>query len=357
MRRRGMLMALAAVALLAIGVLLGRDAILLRLIESVAQSRVAADRSAELPDGLHVGLCGAGSPMPDPRRMGACTVVVAGPNTFVFDAGNGAARNLNRMGFSAARIDAVFLTHFHSDHIDGLGELLMQRWVAGGHAEPPAVHGPPGVVNVLAGFMQAYAMDQRHRVAHHGESTLPASGFGGRAQAFEIPATGRVPILRTSDLLIEAFAVDHAPVLPAVGYRIQYKGRTVVISGDTVRSQAVRDAAQGADLLVHDAMAPHLVRVIERAAEKLGRSTLRQLMADITDYHATATDAATTAQQAGVSYLLLTHIAPPVPLPGMESLFLDGADKVYAGPIRVGQDGDLISLPAVGTEIRYQRLF
>ncbi|MFZ9406943.1 MAG: MBL fold metallo-hydrolase [Burkholderiaceae bacterium] len=356
-RRRGILVAMAAVVLLAFMVLLGRDAILLRLVESVAKDRVAADRSAQLPDGLHVGLCGAGSPMPDPRRMGPCTVVVAGSKTLVFDAGSGSARNLSRMGFFVARVDAVFLTHFHSDHIDGLGELLMQRWVSGGHSEPPVVYGPNGVDRVLAGFMQAYAMDQRHRVDHHGESTLPSSGFGARAQTFELPQAGRVPVMRTEDLLVEAFAVDHAPVRPAVGYRIQYKGRTAVISGDTVRSDAVREAAQGVDLLVHDAMAPHLVRLIERAAESLGRTTLKQLMADITDYHASTTDAAETAREAGVRYLLLTHIAPPLPLPGMESLFLNGADQVYPGPIRVGRDGDLITMPAAVPDISHRRLF
>jgi ribonuclease Z len=334
-----------------------RDPILIALVERVALQRMSADRSRALPDGLHVGLCGAGSPLPDEQRMGACTVVVAGDQMLVFDAGQGAARNLARMGFAPARIDAVFLTHFHSDHIDGLGELLMQRWVAGAHTLPVPLHGPAGVEEVAAGFMRAYAHDQRHRVDHHGAEVLPPTGWGARPLAFDVPAQGRQTVFGRGALEVQAFRVDHAPVAPAVGYRISYKGRSVVISGDTVRTASVQEAARGVDVLVHDAMAPALVGLLEKAATQAGRPHLARLMADITDYHATAVDAAQIAHQAQARYLLLTHIAPPLPLPGMTSLFLGDAARVYAGPIRVGRDGDFISLPAQGSRIDYMRLF
>jgi len=357
-RQRVVIAAAVAVAVMGVTLAWMWQPLMLALLQTVADARVAADRSLELEDGLHVGLCGAGSPMPDDRRLGACTVVMAGSSVLVFDVGNGAARNLNRMGIPVGRVEAVFLTHFHSDHIDGLGELLMQRWVTGGHSTPLAVHGPHGVDAVVAGFMKAYAHDQRHRVDHHGEKTLAPSGFGGQAHGFEADGERPVSIVQQGDWTVEAFRVDHAPVEPAVGYRVSYKGRRVVISGDTVRSDAVRAAAHDADVLVHDAMAPHLVKLIEQAAQRAGRPGLQQLMADITDYHASAQDAAMVARQAGVRYLLLTHIAPPLPpLPGIETLFLADASKVYGGPIRVGRDGDLISLPAGSSEIRHQRLF
>jgi ribonuclease Z len=349
---------LVVLAVLGFAVAWAWQPMLLALLQTVAVSRVSADRSRDLEDGLHVGLCGAGSPMPDERRLGACTVVIAGSSILVFDAGNGAARNLSRMGIPVGRVEAVFLTHFHSDHIDGLGELLMQRWVSGGHARPLAVHGPLGVEQVVAGFTQAYSHDRRHRADHHGEKLVSSAGFGALAHAFEPDAADQVTVLRQGDWVVEAFSVDHAPVKPAVGYRVSYKGRQVVISGDTVRSDAVRAAAQGVDLLVHDAMAPQLVKLIEQAAQRAGRPLLQQLMADIADYHATPQDAAHTAHEAGVRYLLLTHIAPPLPaLPGVEALFLGDASRVYGGPIRIGRDGDLISLPAGSNAIRHWRLF
>ena len=157
-------------------------------------------------------------------------MVVAGKRLFVFDAGSGAARNIGRLGFVHGRIDAIFLTHFHSDHIDGLGELMLQRWVSTGNQAPVPVHGPDGVDTVVAGWRQAYTADQGYRVAHHGEATVHAAGFSGTAQPFAIGADGRAVVLKDADLEIVAFTVDHAPVRPAVGYRIRYKGRSVVLS-------------------------------------------------------------------------------------------------------------------------------
>jgi ribonuclease Z len=102
-------------------------------------------------------------------------VVVAGKRLFVFDAGSGSARNIGRLGFVLGHVEAVFLTHFHSDHIDGLGELMLQRWVTTSNTAPVPVYGPPGVDQVVAGLRQAYAQDQHYRVAHHGDATVPAS--------------------------------------------------------------------------------------------------------------------------------------------------------------------------------------
>lgn len=104
-----------------------------------------ADPLARLADGLHVGLCGAGSPFPDAKRSGPCTVVVAGQRMFVFDAGSGASRNMALMRLNAGQIEALFLTHFHSDHIDGLGELMMQRWIQRTAQQALPVHGPEGL--------------------------------------------------------------------------------------------------------------------------------------------------------------------------------------------------------------------
>jgi ribonuclease Z len=327
------------------------------LARRVAASHLASDALAELPDGLHVGLCGAGSPMPDDRRLGACTLVVAGKRLFVFDTGNGSARNIGKMGFNHGRIDAIFLTHFHSDHIDGLGELLMQRWVSTGNVAPVPLYGPPGVDQVVAGFMLAYRQDQHYRVAHHGEQTLPSSGFGALAKPFTAPSEGHVVLLKDADLEISAFNVDHAPVHPAVGYAIRYKGRSLVLSGDTKKSAAVQREAAGADLLVHEALSAPLVGLMQEAAGAAGRANVKKLMADIVDYHTSPEQAAETARDAKVRYLLLNHIAPPLPLPGLVKAFLGDAGAIFQGPIQVGEDGDFISLPAASIEVKSGRRF
>jgi ribonuclease Z len=103
--------------------------------QAVAEN-VGRDRGAELPDGLHVFMCGSGSPMPDPARAGPCVGVIAGSHAMVFDIGSGGARRLARMGFPVGRLEKIYLTHLHSDHIDGLGELMLQAWVGGSRSTP-----------------------------------------------------------------------------------------------------------------------------------------------------------------------------------------------------------------------------
>ena len=168
---------LGAVAALAVVAALAwwqRGPLTVALMErQVLAQTASADPLAALADGLHVGLCGAGSPFPDDLRSGPCTVVVAGRRMFVFDAGSGAGRNVARMRLNAGQIEALFLTHYHSDHIDGLGELMLQRWVQGTHRAPLPVHGPPGLEAVLQGFVTAYTLDQGYRTAHHGAAVVP----------------------------------------------------------------------------------------------------------------------------------------------------------------------------------------
>jgi len=355
--RHRLALALAVAVLATAGLYLCRGALGVALARQVAPGRLAADLLNELPDGLHLGLCGAGSPFPDARRAGPCTAVVAGQRLFVFDVGSGSPRNIARLGFVHGRIEAVFLTHFHSDHIDGLGELMLQRWVSTGNTAALPVHGPPGVEQVVEGLMQAYAQDREYRVTHHGDATVSASGFGGAARPFTPGPDGRVVVLKDADLEIVAFTVDHGPVHPAVGYRISYKGRSIVLSGDTRKSAAVQREAAGVDVLVHEALSEPLVNLLANAAGQAGRPKLQKILHDILNYHATPEQAAETARDARVRYLLLNHIVPALPFPGMDQAFEGQAGEIYSGPLRVGLDGDFISLPAASTRTVVSRRF
>jgi len=355
--KKALLVAVVLLAALAIAAFAFRVPLSTAIAKKVVAERLATDALDALPDGLHVGLCGAGSPFPDDRRSGPCTLVVAGKRLFVVDTGSGSVRNIGKMGFQHGRINAIFLTHFHSDHIDGLGELMMQRWASAANAVPVPVYGPPGVETVVNSFMQAYTQDQGYRVTHHGETTVPASGFGGKPLPFTLGPEGRVVVLKDADLVITAFTVDHGPVQPAVGYRFNYKGRSVVISGDTKKSVAVQREAAGVDLLVHEAMSTPLTSLLENGATQAGRLNLAKIFKDIPNYHTSPEEAAETARDAKVGCLLLNHIAPPLPLPGLEKAFLGEAPRIYSGPIRVGVDGDFVSLPVGSAAINYSRRF
>lgn len=227
-----------------------RGEIATALMRHAYERAMSRDPLAELPDGLHVGLCGAGSPMPDPARAGPCVAVVAGRQLFVVNSGPGSTRRLQLMQLPPAQVSAVFLTHFHSDHIGDLGELMLQHWGGGATTTPLPIYGPTGVDQMVAGFEQAYSLDRGYRVAHHGPKVMPPTGWGGVAHPFAISKTGpNVVVLSGPDLTVTAFPVDHEPVEPAVGYLFVYKGRRLVVSGDTAPSPRLEAVARGADVL------------------------------------------------------------------------------------------------------------
>lgn len=313
------------------------------MFERAVAANVGRDSTAGLPDGLHVALCGAGSPLAGPGRAGPCTAVIAGKRLFLVDSGGGSVRNLSAMGLPVGKVEALFLTHFHSDHIDGIGELQTLRWANGGHTAPLPVYGPIGVEALAAALNAAYLPDRGYRVAHHGADIVPPAGHGVAARVFA--ADGPVVILDEGGLRVTAFPVVHEPIRPAVGYRFEYGGRSVVISGDTAPGSGLAAQAKGADLLLHEALNAQMVGVIERALRADGNARAAKIMADIPDYHTSPEDAARTAAAARVRMLVLNHLVPPLPGKLFEPYFLGDAAKAYDGPIVVGADGMLFSLP------------
>ncbi|MEZ5955716.1 MAG: MBL fold metallo-hydrolase [Hyphomonadaceae bacterium] len=348
-----------AVALLAAGAATYnfRGEIATRLVERTAQNAMRTSLRATLPDGLHAAFCGTGSPLPDRARAGPCLAVIAGPHTFVFDAGEGSSETLTLMGIGQSEIEAVFLTHLHSDHIDGLDTVALQHWINGPASQPLNVVGPPGTARVVAGLNEAYAIDQGYRLAHHGPEIAPPSGAGMTAREFEVPLVDGEEIeLHDADgVRILAFRVDHAPTA-AVGYRVEYGGRSLVISGDTSRSASLTQAAHGADLLVHEAISPRLDTIMHEAAQRNGRENIGTIFNDILDYHTSPEDAGRVAEEAGVGALAFTHFLPQTPIPGLTQTFVDAAKTTYDGPVFAMRDGDVISLPREGGLLRSHHL-
>ncbi|WP_374529426.1 MBL fold metallo-hydrolase [Novosphingobium sp.] len=358
MKRKFALLLAGIVLVLGLVLLFGRGWIAQRAFEAALDRNVGIDQSAKLGDGLHAYFCGSGSPMPDADRAGPCIAVLAGNQAFVFDAGSGSIRKLMRMGFPMEKIQAAFLTHLHSDHIDGLGELMLQAWIAAGRSAPLPIYGPEGTDKVVAGFDQAYTIDSTYRIAHHGPNIAHPTGFGGSASLITLPdGTDSKVVYDKDGVRITVIRVNHAPVAPAFGYRIDYKGRAIAISGDTVYSPAFTTAAKGSDVMFHEALNKPMVAALGNKLAERGHAANAQIMHDIQGYHASPEDAARSAKEAGVKALVLYHLVPPLPSGLIEPLFLGDAPKVFGGTLKVGRDGMIVSLPAGGKDVKFSKAF
>lgn len=328
------------------------------VINALFQTVVTQNQTQNIfeKDGLYIITTGTGAPMPDKNRTGSQTVVVAGKQIMVFDAGPGSTLKLELSPVDVGAVDALFITHFHSDHIGGMGELLLKRWATGGRQQPLPIYGPKGIEEVINGFEAAYQTDKGYRIAHHGEEVMPANGFGGEVNVFDLGPdlmTSKT-IYKNDEVEVIGFNVAHAPVFPAVGYRVNYKDRSVVITGDTKYSESLKHHSKNADVLVSEALNKKFSTMLANAGEQT-ETNITAVATDIQDYHISPKEAAEVANAAGVQQLVITHILPPIPSDLMIRPFLKEARKVFDN-IYMANDGTLISLPVNSDEIAIKEL-
>lgn len=233
----------------------------------------------------------------------------------------------------------MLLTHFHSDHIGDLGEAMTMSWV-NGRAATLDIYGPPGVERIVRGFGEAYELDGQYRVLHHGDTVLPAKAHGMAPHVIEVPGgEERKLAFQKNGISVYAFLVDHRPIEPAYGYRIEYRGRTLVVSGDTSYSENLVRHASGADLLLHDAMLKNFITMAAGGMAMQGQTRTAKLLRDIAGYHASAEEAAKAAAAAHVETLVLTHLVPVPAAAGGENAFIKAAGDAFKGKLLVAHDG------------------
>ena len=283
---------------------------------------------------LELTLLGTSSPIHQPHRFGPCQVISDGAVRVLVDVGWGATLRLYQAGMPPQSIDAVFITHLHSDHTTDFADFLVMRWV-GGITAPLLVYGPAGTAKMIEGYRQALSADMKFRLAHHGDKLSP---IGTACDVREISA-GEEPqaVANVGDISVQAFHVDHRPVMPAFGYRLEQGGKSIVISGDTNPCPGLLNGSKDADILVCDSMNREMMAAVEDRLRTVGNELQAALLADAHTYHASTQEAADIAQRAGVKHLVLSHVMPSI-VPEQEVEFVAGLDRIYSGRISVGHD-------------------
>lgn len=312
-------------------------AVLLAVVLGTGSSGAQGQTAAK--SDFRVTLLGSGIPVPEPDRFGPATLVEAGGQKLLFDAGRGATIRLFQLRVPLREVGPLFLTHFHSDHTVGIPDVWLSGWLGGPWARrttPFRVIGPTGTKDLMANLERAYAADIKIRMA---DENYPAEGI--RVIADEFPIGGVV--YEKDGVRVTAFEVNHGDLIkPSYGYRIDYDGRSVVISGDTRFDKNVIKHGTGADLLIHEvaAVRPELLKDVQ----------VQRVMA----HHTSPQEAGRVFQLARPKLALYTHLVllarPGVPAVTAEELVAQTRAS-YDGPLVVGEDLMAFNVGKAGVEV------
>ena len=335
------------VLLVSVFILLRQPAFQDKLLESAMENLAAPSTYLPEEDALTAVVCGSRSPIPAPDRAETCILIQAGENIFIFDTGGGSAQNLTDWNTPWDRVKGIFYTHLHSDHIFDIADFHQATWINGGRKSKQKVYGPEGVQMLTDGIELAYTKDYFFRNEHHGDTVAPLNVAGFDAHTVDLNS----PILiNDGDLKITAYRVSHDPVDPALGYRIEYKGRSISISGDTIYDENLVNNSKNVDVLFHESMSIDLLNLINKNAERIGNTMAAKVTIDIQDYHTPIPEIVQAAQEANVGHLVFYHHLPAPRNQLMENIMYRGIDEIMDN-WTASDDGTMVILPTDSDEI------
>jgi ribonuclease BN (tRNA processing enzyme) len=264
---------------------------------------------------------------PRPRKVSSASaqVIIANDTAYVVDCGNGVARQLVFAGVALSKLRHIFITHHHSDHNADYGNLIWLAWTAGLRTRVDT-WGPPPLDKMTRLFFEMNAYDIDTRIADEGRVALVPL-----VHVHELTEGGLV--MKDENVKVTAALVHHPPMVPSFGYRFDTADRSIVISGDTAPSENLIRLAQGADVLVHDAL--YVPGVDRLAARVPNAAALKQ---SIMSHHTSAEDAGRVAQAAGVKMLVLSHLVPPDDAAITDQMWIEAARVHFKGAVVLGKD-------------------
>jgi ribonuclease Z len=285
---------------------------------------------------MRVTLLGTGCPQVDQRRFGPASLVCAGELRFLIDCGSGVTQRLLGAGSSGAELDAVLLTHLHSDHVIDLYQLIISSWHQG-RDRPQRIFGPAGTRAFAAATMELWRREREQRIAWERRPSVAALEL-------DIVEFGEGWIWDRDGVRLAAFEVDHRPVAPAFGFLFEADGCRAVFSGDTTVCDNLIVWAKDVDLLVHECFMHG-----EMVARRGGR--VDQGLENVAAYHTLSSEVGKVASRAGARALLLTHF---VPVAFDRDALLAEVRADFAGPVILGED--LLSIDVPGRMISFEGL-
>jgi ribonuclease Z len=268
---------------------------------------------------IKVTLMGTGSPQPRMDRFGPSILVEAGGERLVFDCGRGATQRLEQIKIHVGDITALFLTHLHSDHVVGIPDLWLTGWLTGRKA-PLRVWGPTGTKNMMTHLQEAFEFDIHIR--RDVDEKIPGQGALVEAKDVEEGV-----VYENGGVKVTTFFVDHGLVKPALGYRVDFEGHSVVLSGDTRPSENLIHWAKGTDLLIHEVIDP------EAFIQERGKLFKPEMVRQILGHHTTPEQAGTIFETVKPKLAVYSHV-----IPGGGQNFVALTRKTYAGPLELGED-------------------